>query len=85
MQFVGTQVLGESLVVAGPDLTDVGCPGILVEDLADALGRDRALRAEAGDSELAVSAALPLVNVAAQLGELELLYPRREEHRTVRS
>lgn len=45
----------------------------------------RALRAEAGDSELAVSAALPLVTVAAQLGELELLYPRREEHRTVRS
>lgn len=40
-----------------------------------------ALRAEAGDPEaegndLAVSAALPLVTVAANLGELELLYPR---------
>ncbi|WP_422743166.1 FUSC family protein [Mycobacterium sp. WMMD1722] len=42
----------------------------------------RALRAEAGDRELSVSAALPLVTVAAQLGELELLYPRREEART---
>lgn len=35
-----------------------------------------ALRAEAGDNTLAVSAALPLVTVAAHLGELELLYPR---------
>ncbi len=35
-----------------------------------------ALRAEAGDDELAVSAALPLLTVAAHLGELELLYPR---------
>ncbi|MHA3024599.1 FUSC family protein [Mycobacterium sp. BMJ-28] len=35
----------------------------------------RALRAGAGDGELAVSAALPLVAVAANLGELELLYP----------
>ncbi|MGA5462428.1 FUSC family protein [Mycobacterium sp. NPDC050041] len=36
-----------------------------------------ALRAEAGDDELAVSAALPLVTVAAHLGELELLYPKQ--------
>lgn len=35
----------------------------------------RALRAEAGGGELAVAAALPLVTVAASLGELELLYP----------
>ncbi|MGW0161904.1 FUSC family protein [Mycobacterium sp. NPDC003323] len=35
-----------------------------------------ALRAEAGDNELSVSAALPLLTVAAHLGELELLYPR---------
>lgn len=35
-----------------------------------------ALRAEAGDNPLAVSAALPLLTVAAHLGELELLYPR---------
>ncbi|WP_304113767.1 FUSC family protein [Mycolicibacterium bacteremicum] len=35
-----------------------------------------ALRAEAGDNDLAVSAALPLLTVAAHLGELELLYPR---------
>ncbi|TGD89941.1 FUSC family protein [Mycolicibacterium sp. CH28] len=34
-----------------------------------------ALRAEAGDSELAVSAALPLVTAAAHIGELELTYP----------
>lgn len=43
-----------------------------------------ALRAEAGDDDLAVSAALPLVTVAAQLGELELLYPSREEARVAR-
>jgi hypothetical protein len=36
-----------------------------------------ALRAEAGDDDLAVSAALPLVTVAAHLGELELLYPKQ--------
>lgn len=35
-----------------------------------------ALRAEAGDNPLAVSAALPLLTTAAHLGELELLYPR---------
>ncbi len=35
-----------------------------------------ALRAEAGDNPLAVSAALPLLTVTAHLGELELLYPR---------
>ena len=34
-----------------------------------------ALRAEAGEGELAVSAALPLVTAAANLGELELTYP----------
>ncbi|MBJ7340428.1 FUSC family protein [Mycolicibacterium sp.] len=34
-----------------------------------------ALRAEAGPSELSIRAALPLVTVAANLGELELLYP----------
>ncbi len=34
-----------------------------------------ALRAEAGADALAVSAALPLLTVAAHLGELELLYP----------
>jgi hypothetical protein len=33
------------------------------------------LRAESDGSELSVSAALPLVTVAAILGELELLYP----------
>ncbi|GLP78703.1 FUSC family protein [Mycobacterium antarcticum] len=35
-----------------------------------------ALRAEAIDDELAIRAALALVTVAANLGELELLYPR---------
>ena len=34
-----------------------------------------ALRAEAGDDDLSIRAALPLVTVAANLGELELLYP----------
>jgi hypothetical protein len=34
-----------------------------------------ALRAEAGEGELAVSAALPLVTAAANIGELELTYP----------
>ncbi|MBO0678612.1 FUSC family protein [Mycolicibacterium sp. S2-37] len=45
----------------------------------------RALRAEADDSDLAVNAALPLLTVAAQLGELELLYPTREQVATARS
>lgn len=36
----------------------------------------RAMRAEATGNDLAISAALPLVAVAANLGELELLYPR---------
>ncbi len=35
-----------------------------------------ALRAEATGGDLAISAALPLVTVAANLGELELLYPK---------
>jgi len=34
-----------------------------------------AMRAEAGAGDLAVSAALPLVTAAANLGELELIYP----------
>lgn len=48
----------------------------------------RALRAEAGPrssaGDLAVSAALPLVTVAAHLGALELLYPRAEDTLPVR-
>ena len=39
-----------------------------------------ALRAESVDDELAVAAALPLVTVAANLGELELVYPAPELH-----
>jgi uncharacterized membrane protein YccC len=38
-----------------------------------------ALRGDATDDELAVSAALPLSTVAANLGELELLYPHPAE------
>jgi hypothetical protein len=38
-----------------------------------------ALRAESGGDALSVSAALPLVTVAAHLGELELLYPEPVE------
>jgi hypothetical protein len=45
----------------------------------------RALRAEADGSDLAVPAALPLLTVAAQLGELELLYPTREEAAAARA
>lgn len=37
------------------------------------------LRAEANGTDLAVSAALPLVTAAAHLGELELLYPQPAE------
>ena len=36
-----------------------------------------ALRAESGGDTLSVSAAMPLVTVAASLGELELIYPAR--------
>ena len=43
----------------------------------------RCLRAESTGDDLAVSAALPLVTVAANLGELELLYPQPAE--TMRS
>jgi uncharacterized membrane protein YccC len=59
--------------------TDVICarltgdPGREFESLSDDFVL--ALRAEGADDELAVSAALPLTAVAAQLGELELLYP----------
>lgn len=41
-----------------------------------------ALRGETTDDELAVSAALPLVAVAAHLGALNLLYPKPEPRRT---
>lgn len=51
----------------GSDPTTVVAP--ISDDLV------RALRAEAGTGDLAVSAALPLVTVAANLGELELTYP----------
>ncbi|OBF26883.1 fusaric acid resistance protein [Mycobacterium sp. ACS1612] len=60
--------------------TDVICarltgdPGREFESLSDDFVL--ALRAEGADDELAVSAALPLTAVAAQLGELELLYPQ---------
>ena len=37
-----------------------------------------ALRSEARDDDLGVSAALPLLTVAALLGELELVWPLRE-------
>jgi len=51
-----------------------GLPGESVsEDLV------LALRAEVTDSELLISAALPLVTVAAHIGELELLYPKIDE------
>jgi hypothetical protein len=43
-----------------------------------------ALRAEATGDDLAVSAALPLSTVAANLGELELLYPHPAEEYSAR-
>jgi hypothetical protein len=38
-----------------------------------------ALRAEATGGDMAISAALPLVTVAANVGELELLYPKGDK------
>jgi Fusaric acid resistance protein-like len=54
-----------------------GDPGRKLESISDDFAL--ALRADATDSELAISAALPLTAVAAHLGELELLYPRGAE------
>jgi hypothetical protein len=54
-----------------------GDPGRRLESISDDFAL--ALRADATDSELAISAALPLTAVAAHLGELELLYPRGAE------
>ncbi len=48
-------------------------PSVMIPPISDDFVL--ALRAEAGAGELAVSAALPLVTVAANLGELELTYP----------
>lgn len=48
-------------------------PNASLPPISDALVP--ALRAEAGAGELAVSAALPLVTAAANVGELELTYP----------
>ena len=61
------QVTGE---IAGPALAPISDDFVI------------ALRAEAADDDLAVAAALPLVTVAAHLGELELLYPRGDAART---
>ncbi|GAB7067470.1 FUSC family protein [Mycobacterium hodleri] len=44
-----------------------------------------ALRAEAGSDDLSIRAALPLVTVAANLGELELLYPEPVHPEALRS
>jgi len=44
-----------------------------------------ALRAEAGSDDLSIRAALPLVTVAANLGELELLYPEPVHPAALRS
>jgi uncharacterized membrane protein YgaE (UPF0421/DUF939 family) len=60
------QVTGED---AGPALAPISDDFVI------------ALRAEAADDDLAVAAALPLVTVAAHLGELEVLYPRGDAAR----
>ncbi|BBY18517.1 FUSC family protein [Mycolicibacterium litorale] len=63
------------LVGPAPE-TDRTAP--ISDDFALALRREAA-DPESEENELAVSAALPLVTVAANLGELELLYPRSEQ------
>ena len=60
------QVTGD---IAGPALAPISDDFVI------------ALRAEAADDDLAVAAALPLVTVAAHLGELEVLYPRGDAAR----
>ncbi len=54
-----------------------GDPGRELQSISDDFVL--ALRADATDDDLAVSAALPLSTVAANLGELELLYPHPAE------
>ncbi|MBS1693714.1 MAG: FUSC family protein [Actinobacteria bacterium] len=61
--------------------TDAVCAGLRGQDVGpegSPISEDfvLALRAEATDSDLVISAALPLLTVAANIGELELLYPR---------
>ena len=60
------QVTGD---IAGPALAPISDDFVI------------ALRAEAADDDLAVAAALPLMTVAAHLGELEVLYPRGDAAR----
>jgi uncharacterized membrane protein YccC len=55
----------------------IGDPGRELQSISDDFVL--ALRADATDDDLAVSAALPLSTVAANLGELELLYPHPAE------
>jgi uncharacterized membrane protein YccC len=64
---IADQVTGKNV---GPALPPI------IDDLVTAL------RAEAADDELLLASALPLVTVAAHLGELELLYPRGDAART---
>ena len=52
---------------------EAGPPGIPLPALSDEF--IPALRAEAGSGDLAAAAALPLVTAAANVGELEVLYP----------
>ena len=63
--------------LAGPAPEAVRTPPVS-DDFALAL-RPEAGDAKAEDNDLAICAALPLVTVAANLGELELLYPRAEQ------
>jgi hypothetical protein len=55
----------------------IGDPGRELESVSDDFVL--ALRADATGDDLAVSAALPLTTTAANLGELELLYPHPSE------
>lgn len=62
-------------------LADGSAPDAVPVPISDELVP--ALRAESSGDELAVSAALPLVAVAASLGELELIYHRPTDAETV--
>jgi hypothetical protein len=55
----------------------IGDPGRELDSISDDFVL--ALRADATGDDLAVSAALPLTTTAANLGELELLYPHPSE------
>ncbi|MFN8032570.1 MAG: FUSC family protein [Mycobacterium sp.] len=71
--YTGTRRVIEFHAAAVCARLDGSDPNVSLPPISDALVP--ALRAEAGPGDLAVSAALPLVTAAANIGELELTYP----------